>query len=118
MREQVEEIQFSSSSLIVYSEESSDRIAEGYELIKNLEDLFKEILSSAEITLSQVRAITDSTQEQLKSSELIDAGINELSQGVRHFSGTLTAISQATEDFAKKTGELERFIAEEGEKAG
>ena len=118
VREQAEEIQSSSSSLIVYSEESSDRIAEGYELIKNLEDLFKEILSGAEITSNQVKAITDSTHEQLKSSELIDAEINELSQGIRHFSGTLTAASLATEDFTKKTDALEKFLAEESDKAG
>ena len=59
IREQAEEIRSSSSSLIVYSEEGSDRIAEGYKLIKELEDTFKEIRAGAEITSNQARAITE-----------------------------------------------------------
>ena len=61
IREQVEEIQSSSSYLIVYSEEGSDRISEGYKLIKDLEDVFMEIKSAAEITSQQVK---DGSKEQ------------------------------------------------------
>ena len=56
IREQVEEIQSSSSYLIVYSEEGSDKISEGYKLIKDLEDVFMEIKAGAEITSNQVRS--------------------------------------------------------------
>jgi len=55
IREQVEEIQSSSSYLIVYSEEGSDRISEGYKLIKDLEDVFMEIKSGAEITSQELK---------------------------------------------------------------
>jgi methyl-accepting chemotaxis protein len=80
IREQVEEIRSSSSSLIVYSEEGSDRIAEGYKLIKDMEDIFREIRSGAEITSNQARNITVSTGKQLKSSEQIYTAIAEVSQ--------------------------------------
>lgn len=58
IREQIEEILSSSSFLIVYSEEGSDSIAEGYKLIKDLEDVFMEIRAGAEITSNQAKAIT------------------------------------------------------------
>ena len=61
IREQAEEIQSSSSFLIVHSEEGSDIIAEGYKLIKNLEDVFMEIKSGAEITSNQAKSINEHT---------------------------------------------------------
>ena len=110
IREQVEEIQNSSSSLIVYSEEGSDRIAEGYKLIKDLEDVFKEIKAGAEITSNQAQAITVSTQQQLKSSEKIGSAIGEVSQGVKHFIGAVEASALSAGTLAERTHELERFL--------
>jgi len=113
IREQVEEILTSSSSLIVYSEEGSDRIAEGYKLIKDLEDLFKEIRSSAEISSNQMQTITISTQQQLKSSELTSAAINEVSQKIKHFSGALKTAALSAGTLTQRTYELERFLTAE-----
>ena len=62
VREQVEEIRSSSSYLILYSEEGSDRIAEGYKLIKDLEDIFMDIRSGAEITSNQAQGINNITK--------------------------------------------------------
>ena len=62
IREQVEEIRSSSSYLIVYSEEGSDRIAEGYKLIKDLEGVFMDIRSGAEITSNQAQSISNITK--------------------------------------------------------
>ena len=113
IREQVEEIQTSSSSLIVYSEEGSDRIAEGYRLIKDLEDLFKEIRSSAEISSNQMQTITISTQQQLKSSELTYAAINEVSRKMKHFSGALKTAALSAGTLTQRTYELEKFLTAE-----
>ena len=113
IREQVEEIQSSSSSLIVYSEEGSDRIAEGYKLIKDLEDIFKEIRSGAEITSNQAQTITVSTQRQLKSSEQINTAIAEVSQRVKHFIGTAEAAALSAGTLTERTNELEKFLTVE-----
>ena len=110
IREQVEEIQSSSSSLIVYSEEGSDRIAEGYKLIKDLEDTFKEIKAGAEITSNQAQTITVSTQKQLKSSEQINSAIAEISQDVKHFIGAAGAVSLSAGKLSERTQELELFL--------
>jgi methyl-accepting chemotaxis protein len=113
IREQVEEIQSSSSSLIVYSEEGSDRIAEGYKLIKDLEDVFKEIKAGAEITSNQAQAITVSTQQQLKSSEKVGFAISEVSQGVKHFLYSVESAALSAGTLTERTRELERFLTEQ-----
>jgi methyl-accepting chemotaxis protein len=113
IREQVEEILSSSSSLIVYSEEGSDRIAEGNKLIKDLEDVFKEIRSGAEITSNQAQTITVSTQQQLKSSEQISSAISEVSHGVKLFAGAAEAAAASAGILTERTHELERFLKAE-----
>jgi methyl-accepting chemotaxis protein len=113
IREQVEEIQSSSSSLIVYSEEGSDRIAEGYKLIKDLEDVFKEIKAGAEITSNQAQAITVSTQQQLKSSEQIGFVISEISNEVKLFISAAEAAAKSVKNLTERANELEKFLAEE-----
>jgi methyl-accepting chemotaxis protein len=113
IREQVEEIQSSSSSLIVYSEEGSDKIAEGYKLIKDLEDIFKEIRSGAEITSNQAQTITVSTQRQLKSNEQIYSAITEVSKGVKHFIGAAETAAVSADNLTERTHELEQFLTAE-----
>ena len=110
IREQVEEIQSSSSSLIVYSEEGSDRIAEGYKLIKDLEDIFKEIKSSAEITSNQAQTITVSTRQQLKYSEQIHATVTEVSREVKNLIGAVEDAALSAGTLMENTCELERFL--------
>ena len=111
IREQVEDILSSSSSLIVYSEEGSDRIAEGHKLIKDLEDIFMEIRAGAEITSNQAQTITGSTHRQLKSSEQIYAGITEISQTVKHLIGASESAALTAGALSEKTSELERFLS-------
>ncbi|MDR2543433.1 MAG: methyl-accepting chemotaxis protein [Treponema sp.] len=85
VREQIEEIQDSSSSLIISSEESADKITEGNNLIKDLEDIFREIRSGAEITANQAQTITVSTQKQQKSTEQINLAIADIASGLSNF---------------------------------
>ena len=98
IREQVEEIQSSSSALIISSEESADKIAEGNNLIKELEDIFREIRCGAEITSNQAQTITVSTQMQQRSTEQINIAIGEISKGLLYFiQSTRIATSSAQE---------------------
>jgi len=113
IREQIEEILSSSSFLIVHSEEGSDRIAEGYKLIKDLEDIFMEIRSGAEITSNQAQTITISTKEQLKSSEQIYTGIAEIHQRVKQLNGASESAALTAGALSERTSELEKFLASE-----
>jgi len=112
IREQVEEIQSSSSSLIVYSEEGSDRIAEGYKLIKDLEDVFREIRAGAEITSNQAQAITIFTKQQLKSSESIGDAVTDVSQRVKQFTGEAQAAALSAGALTERTALFETFMTE------
>ncbi|MDR2730319.1 MAG: methyl-accepting chemotaxis protein [Treponema sp.] len=104
IREQVEEIQNSSSSLIISGEESADKITEGNNLIKELEDIFREIRSGAEITVNQAKTITYATQKQQKSSEQIDIAITDISSGLSNF-------IKSTEIVTSSAGELSNMIS-------
>jgi len=117
IREQVEEIQSSSSSLIVSSEEGSDRIAEGHKLIKDLEEIFREIRTAAEITSTQTQTITVSTQQQLKFSAQIRDTVTEFSKRLRSCTDSADAAALCVGDLTKRAYELERFITAEN-KAG
>jgi methyl-accepting chemotaxis protein len=110
IREQTEEIQNSSSSLIVYSEDGCDKIAEGYKLIKDLEDIFKEIKSGAEITSNQTQTITVSIQQQLKSNEQIYSAVAEVSREVKHFIGAAETAAVSAGTLTKQAQELEQFL--------
>jgi methyl-accepting chemotaxis protein len=110
IREQIEEILSSSSSLILYSEEGSDKIAEGYKLIKDLEDIFREIRSGAEITSNQAQTITVSTQQQLKSSEQMHTAVAEVSRGVKHFIGAAESAAVSAGTLNEHAHRLEQFL--------
>jgi methyl-accepting chemotaxis protein len=115
VREQAEEIQSSSSSLIVYSEEGSDRIAEGYKLIKDLEDVFKEIRAGAEITSNQAQTITVSTQKQQKSARRMSEAIAEASNEAKYFVSAAELAGAKAAGLAERALELEKIIeSEEG----
>ncbi|MCL2599795.1 MAG: methyl-accepting chemotaxis protein [Treponema sp.] len=106
MREQLEEIQSSSSSLIISSEESADKIAEGNNLIKELKDIFREIRSGAEITSNQAQMITVSTQKQQKSTEQINIAIADISTGLSNFLYSTEVATASAEGLTRMIGEL------------
>jgi len=110
IREQIEDIQSASSSLIIYSEEGSDRIAEGHKLIKDLEDIFKDIRSSAEIASSQTQTITVSTESQVKSSEQISTKIGEASKILRSSIGANKKTALSMHSLTESIQELEGFL--------
>ena len=106
IREKVEEIQNSSSSLIFSSEESADKIAEGNNLIKELEDIFREIRSGAEITANQAQTITVSTQKQQKSTEQINVAISDIASGLSNFLRSTEVATSSAEGLSRMIEEL------------
>ena len=110
IREQVEEIQSSSSSLIISSEESADKIIEGNTLIKELEDIFREIRSGAEITANQAQTITISSQKQQKSSEQINTAIADISIGLSNFIQSTRITTSSAEELTEMIRELNELL--------
>jgi len=106
IRENVEEIQSSSSSLILSSEESAEKISEGNNLIKELEDIFREIRSGAEMTANQAQTISGSTQMQLESTEHITSAITDISAGLSNFIQSTRIATSSAEELTKMTAQL------------
>jgi methyl-accepting chemotaxis protein len=110
IRTQVEEIQNSSSSLIISSEESTDNIIEGNNLIKELENIFREIRSGAEITANQAQTISASTEKQLKSSEQIYIAISDISKGLTNFIQSTKVATSSAEELSNIIKELDAIL--------
>ncbi|MCL2763678.1 MAG: methyl-accepting chemotaxis protein [Treponema sp.] len=113
IREQVEEIQNSSSSLIISSEESADKITEGNTLIKELENIFREIRSGAEITSNQAQTITVFSQKQRKSSEHINIAIADISRGLTNFIQSTRVATSSAEGLTEMIQELDKLLTEQ-----
>ncbi|MCL2271235.1 MAG: methyl-accepting chemotaxis protein [Treponema sp.] len=112
IREQVEEIQNSSSSLIISSEESAENIIAGNNLIKELEDIFREIRSGAEITSNQAQTITVSTQKQQRSSEQINTAITDISKGLSNFIQSTKIATSSADDLSQMIQKLDSLLEE------
>ncbi|MDR2052433.1 MAG: methyl-accepting chemotaxis protein [Treponema sp.] len=110
IREQIEEIQNSSSSLIISSEESADKVTEGRKLIKDLEELFREIRRGAEITANQAQTITVSTQKQQKSTEQINIAIADISQGLNNFIYSTEVATTSAEELTRMIEDLKKLL--------
>jgi len=110
IRDQVEEIQGSSSSLIISSEESADKIIEGNNLIKELEDIFREIRSGAEITSNQAQTITVSTQRQQKSTAQINIAITDISKGLSNFIQSTRVATSSAAELAELIEKLDKIL--------
>jgi len=110
IRDQVEEILGSSSALIVSSEESADKIAEEINLIKELEDVFREIRSSAEITANQAQKITASSQTQQKSTKQVTVAISGISGCLSSFIQSTKVANSSAEGLAQKIQELDSLL--------
>jgi len=112
IRDQIEEIQASSSSLIISSEESTEQIIEGNNLIKELEGIFKEIRSFAGITANQAQSITVSTEKQLRSSEQINIAIADISKGLLNFIKSTKIATSSAEGLTDMIKELDLLLAD------
>jgi len=111
IREQVNEIQKSSSSLAISSEESADNIKLGNNLIKELEDIFRDIRSGAGKTSEQAQTITISTQKQQDSSEQINIAIGDISAGLSNFIQSTHVATSSAENLTELIQKLGTILA-------
>jgi methyl-accepting chemotaxis protein len=112
IRTQIEEIQTSSSTLIISSEECTDQIIEGNNLIKELDDIFREIRSFAEVTVNQAQTITVSTEKQLKSSEQINIAISDISKGLLNFIQSTKIATSSAEGLTEMIKTLDTLLSD------
>jgi methyl-accepting chemotaxis protein len=110
IRQQADEIQVSSSSLISSGEESSHKINEGNNLIKELEIIFHDIRSGAEITADQAQTITVSMLKQQKSTEQINIAISDISKGLSNFIQSTKIATSSAEGLSEMMRKLDALL--------
>jgi methyl-accepting chemotaxis protein len=110
IRQQADEIQTSSSSLIESGEESSSKIHEGNNLIKELENIFRDIRSGAEITANQAQTIKVSMLKQQKSTEQINIAIADISKGLSNFIQSTKIATSSAEGLSEMMRELDTLL--------
>jgi len=110
IKKQADDIQSSSSSLIVSSKDSAEKIINGNKLIKELEEIFSEVRNGAETTAKQAQTITISSQKQQKSIEQINIAIADISGGLTNFIKSTEAATSSADDLSKTIKQLGNIL--------
>ena len=106
IKESIAEIQKSSDSLILMSESGTEKIKEGVENAKSLENRFSSIKNSSEITAESADEITTIISQQAIASEQILLSLKQISGGVDKFKVATEDISVASEKLSLIAQEL------------
>jgi Methyl-accepting chemotaxis protein len=115
IRGRITEIQHSSDNLIITSEGGTEKIREGGELFARLEEEFRGIRTSGEITAESAAEIQQIIDAQTASFEQIVTTLQQISAGVDGFSTATQTISSAASDLRQITGELEAIQMHSGD---
>lgn len=106
VKEKITEIQHSSDSLILASENGTEKINAGYETAKILSNHFESIKSSSEVTAASAGDITDIIQQQTAASEQILIALKQISAGVENFTVATNNISSSADSIRKLAEDL------------
>ena len=109
IKERITEVQKSSDSLILMSENGTEKISKGVESASALSERFESIKNASEATASSAGDITTIIQQQAVSSEQMLITLKQISSGVENFSSATKHISEASQtltNIAKKLGDV------------
>jgi methyl-accepting chemotaxis protein len=107
IRNRITEIQHSSDNLIIMSEGGTEKIREGSELFVALEDKFRGIRSSSEITAESALEIQQIIDEQSASFIQIVTTLQQISAGIDNFSSSTQTISNSAEELRQIAAKLQ-----------
>ena len=108
IKERISEIQQSSDSLILASENGTEKIKEGYGSARKLEDMFNSIKNSSEMTATSAEEITSIVQQQVISSNQILLTIKQIAAGVENSFRATESISVTAENLQRISQELNK----------
>lgn len=98
IKEKITQIQHTSDNLILSSESGTDKINDGCNQAKSLEENFMSIKNAAEITADSAKEITSIIQQQTIASGQILITLKQISAGVDNFTVATENISSASEN--------------------
>ncbi len=82
IKEKITDIQKSSDRLLLTSENGTEKIKEGNQLSSRINEMFKDILISAEASSDSTKQISISIKQQISSFEQILVALKQISEGV------------------------------------
>ena len=106
IKDKITEIQETSDTLILESENGTEKIQSGVENAKNLEERFRSIKNASEITAESADKITTIIQQQAVASEQILVTLKQISSGVENFTSATENISKASQNLKLIADEL------------
>lgn len=106
IKERITEIQQSSDSLILASENGTTKINEGVENASVLSERFESIKGASEITATSSSDITTIIHQQAVASEQILITLKQIASGVENFTAATEHISQASKNLSSIASEL------------
>jgi len=110
IRSNINEIQRASDSLILASEDGTEKIKEGWELSNNLKEIFDTILSSSEVSAASAGQISVSINQQVSSFGQILLTLMQISEGIDNFVESTRATTSASENLRDITEGLQTIV--------
>ena len=106
IKESLESIQETADNLIITSEGGTQQIRSGSNFYTGLEENFKAMLTSSDITLESVTSILDIVNRQYAAFLQINASLLQMSDGFDQFSNNSKLIQKESEKLIKNANEL------------
>ncbi len=110
IRNRINEIQSSSDTLILSSENSTRNVSTGYELSLNLKQVFADIQDSAELSVTSATKIDTSIGQQVSAFEQILHTLKIISGGVNQFVDSTKMTSKSTVMLKEMAEELKLIV--------
>ena len=102
----IQEIERSSDSLLLSSEQGTQQINQGKELSQKMSRLFSEISSSADVSDASTQQIGLSIRQQVESFDQVVIAIKQISQGIDNFVVATKGTSSTTDELRQMAANL------------
>lgn len=106
----INEIQHSSDNLIIASEEGTEHIREGGELSNELQKIFEDVLSSAEISAESAEQIAGSINQQVSAFEQIVLTLKQISNGIDNFVVSTKSTASSSANLKELADSLKEIV--------
>ncbi|MFP4364657.1 MAG: methyl-accepting chemotaxis protein [Spirochaetia bacterium] len=112
IRAQINEIQHSSDTLILVSEEGTGMIREGWKQLQALNDIFRHILDSAEISATSAENIAKFSNQQASAFEQMLETLKQISNGVNNLVDSAMSTSKSMSELRNISTDFEELLKE------
>lgn len=110
IKTKINEMQHSSDNLIIASEEGTGKIKEGSELSSKLNEVFGDIMSSADISAGSATRIEESVNQQVSAFGQILVTLKQISEGINNFVSSTKSTSSSSEKLREMSETLNGLV--------